>query len=350
MSARISWKKAIAVISAAAVSGLVFGRVMPKNLISATAEEAAAPADLIKEYIGAYQAGTDLYTESLKVVDHLNTENDYNAALNSVYDGLSSVQYSIVNDSDTVKEYKLYNSDNVHIANLRSVQQSDGTWATATIFNEQKDYNIEVPTGLSITINGLDAGAHQTKTAVPADNYSGLSDTSSAPLVDVYEADGMISEPTVEVSGKSGYTTIKDVTSNTIYVGEDAASDTDLANTLISDAKICAGWPAQDNGIGAVAAISITDSDFYQRVSGVQNQWFTAHGTPAYSNEAVLKIVKQSDDSLIANVIFDYYASNGDVDRTWHCGYQMTMLNVGGTWKIAGFGVDSTLNPNQKTY
>ncbi len=347
---RISWKKAIAVISAAAIAGIAFGRVMPKNLIDASAEEAAAPADLIKEYIGAYQSGSDLYTESLKVVNHLNTESDYNAALKSVYDGLSSVQYSVVNDSDTVKEYKLYNSDNVHIANLRSVQQSDGTWATATIFNEQKDYTVEVPTGLSITINGLDARAHQTKTAVPADNYSGLSDTSSAPLVDVYEVDGLISEPTVEVSGKSGYTTIKDVTSNTIYVGEDATSDTDLADTLISDAKICAGWPAQDNGIGAVAAISITDSDFYQRVSGVQNQWFTAHGTPTYSNEAALKIVKQSDDSLIANVIFDYYASNGDVDRTWHCGYQMTMLNAGGTWKIAGFGVDSTLNPNQKTY
>jgi hypothetical protein len=37
------------------------------------------------------------------------------------------------------------------------------------------------------------------------------------------------------------------------------------------------------------------------------------------------------------------------VERTWNGGYQMTFLNVGGTWKIAGMAINNELNPNKVT-
>ena len=182
---------------------------------------------------------------------------------------------------------------------------------------------------------------------VPASNFLGLSNTANAPTVNRYHINSMIEIPRVTSDGKE-CALMEDVTSNTIYVGTDATTDKDLANMIIQYAVTCAKFPAQEASVGAVGAISVTDSQWYRRVSGVQNNWFTSHGTSRFSNEDVLKIVKQSDTAAIANVVFDYYASNGSVDRTWNCGYQMTLINNGGVWKIAGMGIDSSLNPNAK--
>jgi hypothetical protein len=166
--------------------------------------------------------------------------------------------------------------------------------------------------------------------------------------VDVYELKNLLGEPTIEVNGESGYGTLKDVLTCHILVGK-TATDASLAQTMIDDAEICAKWPAQEASLGQVGAISIINSDWYSRVSGVQNQWFTAHGTSSFSNQNAFNIIQQSDDSMVGFVTFDYYASNGEVSRTWNGGYQMTFLNVGGVWKIAGMAIDNEMNPNKVT-
>ena len=52
---------------------------------------------------------------------------------------------------------------------------------------------------------------------------------------------------------------------------------------------------------------------------------------------------------MVGYVTFDYYAAGGSYSRTWNCGYQMTFMNVNGTWKIAGMAIDNELNPNKVT-
>ena len=84
------------------------------------------------------------------------------------------------------------------------------------------------------------------------------------------------------------------------------------------------------------------------RISGLQNNWFTTHSISNFSNVNAFDIILQTEDTAVGHVSFDYYASNGDVDRTWHGGYQMTLINESGTWKIAGFGINIDLNPASK--
>ena len=57
--------------------------------------------------------------------------------------------------------------------------------------------------------------------------------------------------------------------------------------------------------------------------------------------------VQQSDDTIVSHIYFDYFADNGEVNRTWHCGYQLTFRKIGGAWKVCGTELCSLLNPAQ---
>ncbi len=322
--------------------------IFSRNTVEVSAEE-SDPAALIQEYLekvvnAEYE---DVYNESFSVQMHLNDLDSYEKALFGVYHDAEAIQYKLYAEDEYSKLFHLY-KDTVRICDLKMQKQGDGSWALATVFNDQKDYIIEVPVGMTVSVNGSEMkDQYLIESNVPASNYLGLGNTANAPKVNRYRINSMIDIPRVTSDGKE-CALMEDVTSNTIYVGTDATTDKDLANTIIQYAVTCAKFPAQEAGVGAVSAVSVTDSQWYRRVSGVQNNWFTSHGTSKFSNEEVLKIVKQSDTSAIANVVFDYYASNGVVDRTWNCGYQMTLINTGGVWKIAGMGIDSSLNPNAK--
>lgn len=322
--------------------------IFSRNTVEVSAEE-SDPAALIQEYLekvvnAEYE---DVYNESFSVQMHLNDLDSYEKALFGVYHDAEAIQYKLYAEDEYSKLFHLY-KDTVRICDLKMQKQGDGSWALATVFNDQKDYILEVPVGMTVSVNGSEMkDQYLIESNVPASNYLGLGNTANAPKVNRYRINSMIDIPRVTSDGKE-CALMEDVTSNTIYVGTDATTDKDLANTIIQYAVTCAKFPAQEAGVGAVSAVSVTDSQWYRRVSGVQNNWFTSHGTSKFSNEEVLKIVKQSDTSAIANVVFDYYASNGVVDRTWNCGYQMTLINTGGVWKIAGMGIDSSLNPNAK--
>ena len=91
----------------------------------------------------------------------------------------------------------------------------------------------------------------------------------------------------------------------------------------------------------------ITSSDFYKRISTLQNEWFTPHSIAKLSFGDV-KVIKQNDDSFIANVIWNYYISNGSLEREYHGAYQMSFLKVNGAYKLAGFAIDNELNPDNE--
>ena len=316
------------------------------------AAEADMPESAISNYFNHIRAGDfdGIYEDSMIVSPHINSKADYIAKLQEIYEGVdtSQIEYAGLDNTDGSKDYKLY-YDRKYLATLKLIRSADGRWLASTIFSGDKNYTIEVPTGLSITANGSPIGKqYMTEEAVVATNFTGLKDTSQAPLVDVYVLENLLGEPELAVAGESGYGTLTDVLTGRILMGK-TVNDQDLADTMIKDAEICAKFPAQEASLGQVGAISVTNSDWYKRVSGVQNQWFTAHGTSSFSNQNAFNIIQQSDDTMVGFVTFDYYASNGEVSRTWNGGYQMSFLNVGGTWKIAGMAINNEMNPNKKT-
>lgn len=344
-------------IGAAAVVGIA-GVMYGKSYIAGAkegflAEEAKLPESAITTYLNHLKDGDyeGVYQDSLIVDPHLNSEADYTAKLQEVYGDIdpSQVEFAGLDDTDGSKEYKLY-YEGKFLATLKLIKSTDGSWLASTIFSGDKDYTIEVPAGLSITANGIDVDkSYLTSTKVPASNFAGLADQENAPVVDVYQLKGLLGEPEIKVKGDDSYGTLRDVVTSAIYVGK-KTDDAELAQTMIDDAEICASFPAQEATAGQVLAISVPGSDWYDRIGGMQNQWFTTPTSSKFSNQSATNIIQQSDDTMVGYVTFDYYATNGDVERTWYGGYQMTFLNVNGTWKIAGMGIDNELNPEHADY
>ena len=292
-----------------------------------------------------------IYEDSLVIAPHINSKEDYVNKLQEIYQDvdIDRVVFAPVDSDDRNLKYVLA-YDNKYVATVELMKSKDNVWLASTIFSGDNEYTVEVPTGLKVKINGIEIGKeYMMDKNVVASNYLGMKYPESAPHVDRYLLSNLLGAPQIEVMNTSKkYGTLVDVVNGIIYVGE-VVNDQELENVFIEDAKICAMLPAQETGLGNVAAISVIASDWYDRISTMQNFWFTGHGVSYFSNEKAFNIIKQSDDSMVGFVTFDYYASNGEVERTWNCGYQISFIQEYGYWKIAGMGVDTTLNPKKKT-
>ncbi len=311
-------------------------------------EEAAMPESAISEYFARLKAGdySGVYEDSQLIAPHLNGREEYIAKLQEIYKDadLSAIEFYNVDTVDGVEVYDLY-SNGKYLASLKLLQAADGSYHASTEFSGNNSYTIEVPTGYKIMVNGIEMTEdNMIRYNETATNFKGMKDQSTAPKVDTYLLENLLGEPKIEMMGDGEYTTLKDVVTGTIYVGE-SVTDPEVLNTLVNYATTCAKLPAQEATLGQVAGISVTASDWYDRISTMQNAWFTAHGTSNFSNQKAFNVIAQSEDSVVGYVTFEYFADNGEVHRTWHSGYQVSLVRQNGVWKIAGMGIDSELNP-----
>lgn len=309
--------------------------------------EQGMPESTISAYLKRVKSGDfgDIYEESMIVEPHLNSREDYETELRKIYENIDMSRILMQEESgtDTDKQYMLV-ADKKVLARLHLKQNEAGKWMASTIFQGDHNYIIEVPAGLTLTVNGNEvASGHMIETGVAAGNYRGLADLSAAPQVDVYEIRNLLGEPEIGISGSSDYGVLKDVVSGHLLVGR-KVNEAEIANAMVNAIKTCASYTAKDASLGDVAAVSVTSSDWYRRIRTMQNNWFSAHSSSRFFNEKAFDLIQQSETSVTGYVTFDYYAENSEVSRTWNAGYQMNMIRDGGTWKIAGLGVDSTLN------
>ncbi|MBQ1468281.1 MAG: hypothetical protein IIZ27_07380 [Solobacterium sp.] len=331
-------------------AGCVFGGMTFLN--GAKKEFAAAEKDMPESAISDYFAKVrnrdfdGIYEDSLVIAPHMNGKQEYVETLEKIYEGvdLNNVKFYLTETVDGVDTYDLYDGDN-YLAALKLMKSDDGRWLASTEFSGNNRYVIEAPTGLKISVNGIElTKKNMLEENIVAVNFQGMKNTASAPHVDKYLLENMLGEPEIAVVGDNSYGTLVDVVSGRILVGK-KTEDPTLVQTFIDDAKTCAKLPAQETSLNAVAAISVTDSDWYDRIRTMQNFWFTAHAVSSFSNEKAFNIIQQSEDSMVGYVTFDYYADNGEVHRTWHPGYQISFIRQNGIWKIAGMGINSELNP-----
>lgn len=315
-------------------------------------QEAKLPDSAISIYLKQVKANDfdGIYENSLIIDSHLNSKEDYSQAIQNIYKDVdvNKVIYVPVSSKTDDILYNLYENDK-KISTLKLIQANNGKWLASTLFQGDHSYKIEAPAGVEIQVNGFVINDKYMKEKnVSPTNFSGLNTDKYSPSVVQYELNNLISEPEITINN-DGYDYIKDVLSNTYYVGK-STTDSILEDTFINAAKTCARYPTKDGTLGAIAAITITDSDFYEKLKTMDNQWYAAHGTSQFSNEAVLKIIQQDENTMIGNVIFDYYIASGSTSKEYNCGYQITFANVNGKWKIAGFAIDNEMNPKTITY
>ena len=310
--------------------------------------EQDSPESAITEYFRkiSQKSYEELYQEAEEISPDSNSEEAYIQKLQSVYDGVNTdaIDYSLESSDETSYTYAL-RYHNADFGKLLIRQNEEGTWIASTLFEGNETWKIEVPSGLTLLVNGSPVSDDQMiSSAVVPDNFSGMYDQSSVPLVDIYELTNLLDQPEVSIEGDDSYTVLKDVSSNTLYAGK-TSEDQNLIQAMIDDTQTAAAYPAQDASLAEVAAVSITDSDWYSRISTLENYWFTDHTESNFSNQSVMNLIQQSDHTALAYVTMDYYATNGEVERTWHCGYQVSLINLDGSWKIAQMTVDQELNP-----
>lgn len=282
-----------------------------------------------------------IYENSLIISPHLNSKEDYISTLKNIYGETDLSDLTYVKNPASEDLYQIIENDKL-IAELQLINK-DNKWIANTIFKGDNNYVIQIPENIDLIINDIKVDdSYISQKKVTANNFNGLDDTGNAPEVNTYEIKNLISEPDITLD--NNYDIIKDVISNYYYVGV-KTEDADLINTVANAAEILAKYPTKDSLFSAVSGITIKNSDFYRRISSLDNQWYAAHGTATISNLNVSKIIKQSDNTMIANVSLDFYVASSSASKTYNIGYQITFMEVNGNWKIAGFAIDNDLNP-----
>lgn len=280
--------------------------------------------ETIKEYPGYYNE--EVYLEKLT---NIIEEASNNLSMKQLEDN----EYGIYDGNELLLRYHLR-------------KEGDTTFVSIPM-RGQETITLEVPVGMNVMVNGknLDSSSLVERN-VEASNFLSTSLQEEIVMVDVYELDGCVGIPTLYDEKGNELAYVKDAITNHYLVGE-KVEDNKIKERMIECGKQLALYPAQDTTLANVQEVSVVSSLWYQRYATLQNYWFTPHETYKFSNEEVLHMARQSEDTIVAEVIFDYYAENEEVSRTWYIGYQMTFLEVDGEWKVLDIEINNELNPRQ---
>lgn len=336
------------IITAVTLAGFGGGQILVMNAEKKyEAAEQGMPETSVNAFITKAASGdySGLFANTQETDPSLNSQSAYETKLAKVFENVSASQVSYVlkNDGTSEKDYLLYSGD-VLLGTLKLIPDGD-SWKCSFPCSGSVSFTIEVPAGMKISANGIEIGDdYKIESNVSASNFSQMYDDSYTPIVDLYQLDNLLGEPDIQANGEDGYSCVLDVLSGHLLLGKTVTDETAL-NTMIDDAITIAKYPAQETSLSAVAAIADTNTSWYQRYTTLQNAWFTSHSTSSFTNQVTKSVVAQSDDSMVGYVTFDYFADNGEVSRTWHIGYQMTMVNENGVWQVAGMAIDNELNP-----
>ncbi|MBR2769735.1 MAG: hypothetical protein IKE16_09065 [Solobacterium sp.] len=290
-----------------------------------------------KDYSGMYEA-------SMKLSPSLDSEASYLKRLEEIFADrdVMAMTCDPVSESGDQREYRLIDGDTL-LGNLVIVKQGD-TWQPAMVLKGNESYTVEVPSRMELKIMDQPIGSeYLVESGKEAANFFQVTDPAVIPFVDIYQFDNLLGKPALNEA--EGYSMIQDVLSKHWLLGK-TVTDEDLKKKLINAAELIAEYPAMDTSLASVTAVSDTTSAWYKKYVTLQNYWFTAHNKMEISNEHC-DAVQQSDDTIVSHIYFDYFADNGEVNRTWHVGYQLTFRNIGGEWKVCGTELCSLINPEQ---
>jgi hypothetical protein len=334
--------------------GALFVRSQSKKFTAmeqGTSESSSSdqPADAVRSFLQqvANQDYTNLYANAQHTDPSMDSESAYDTALAAHFSGIdmTSVLYKPADTSGDIKTYSL--SSGTTALGIVKVYNDGSAWQVSMPLTGTKSYLVEVPTGAQLMSNGTAISADKkVQSAVSASGFDGVYNTSIIPQVDIYQLDGLLGAPALTDANGTAYAVVEDVLTGHLLAGTPVQDDA-VKNLIITDGETLASYPAKDVGVGAVTAISDTNTLWYQRYVTLQNTWFSDHETSSFSNAQVLDVCQMSDSTMVAHVVFDYYAKNTaeSLERTWHIGYQLTFEKSGDSWIICSTAIDNELNP-----
>lgn len=331
----------IAAVGGACVGGSWYMTNSVKNKLADLEKE--MPESALSTYLNQVKSNDfdGIYKNSQIIDPHLNSKEAYITEMKDIYDGVDI--NNVVFNQNAEGNYDIY-QDNYYVSTVKLVKAADGTWMASTQFSGDNSYTIEVPAGETLLANGQSVDNYKIAENVTASNFNGMGSKEGAPKVDIYELNNLLEMPELSVEGKD-YGMIKDVLSlnNRYFMGE-KTSDEHLFNTYEECARTLASYASNDNSWGSVDRYLDHNTDFYDRLRTMDTQWYTSHNIARFDSVECKELIKQSEDTMVGNVVFDYFVAQGTTyERNYHGGFQITFMDKGGSWKIEGFAIDNEL-------
>ena len=298
-------------------------------------EQERMPETAMMRLLDQLEAGeyAEVFTDTLAYQYTPDSAASYSIFLDRMLEECGREELSFRKNGDA---WRIYAGD-VCLADAYVYQDAEGMPHAALPLQGQRTAWIEVPAGSELIINGR-TQEKPVEENVPASECFAFPSNVQKAYVDVYRVDDLLGDPAADE-----YALIKDVLSGRYLAGK-KVTDPELLEEMVRAAELLAAYPAQDASLGQVQAVSLTNTSWYARYATLQNYWFTAHSVSEFSNEQVLEAVYRNEDTVSAHIVFDYFADNGEVHRTWHCGYQLTFLRTDNGWKIAAVAINNALN------
>lgn len=286
---------------------------------------------------------TGVFDQTIKEYPINGNEEAYVAKLNDVLDGVEAEQLTLKQLSEDT--YGIYDGTTLLMRFI--MQEENESYHMAIPMRGNETVTLEIPTHIQPYLNRQPVEtSYRIQQNKEASNFLSTTLEDVIVHVDEYEIDNCIGMPELTDASGNPLTYVQDAITGHYLVGKEV-KESGVEERFLECAKRLAMYPAQDIGLGSVQEVCIPSSIWYQRYVTLQNYWFTGHDVMKFSNEAVTKMTQQSDDTIVADVIFDYFADNGEVSRTWYIGYQMTFLKQDGQWMVLDMEINNELNPRQ---
>lgn len=326
---------------AAGISLLITGSAAKRfDAMEQQMPETALDAVLKKAQSGDLE---QLYENTVKKYPSLDSKETYIRAMQTVFsDAGSGISTALMKQEGDTASYAL-SSDGKAFGIIELTKTAEG-WEAAMPMQGNEVFSFQIPQGITAYIGNVQLDdSYKKETNIVPDNYFANPTASYVPAADVYEVTGLIDVPELTDQNGNRLGTLKDAITGNVLVGREV-TDKETLQYIIDAAETLAAFPAQDVSLAAVSAVADTGAGWYRKYVTLPNYWFTSHSVSRFSDEEV-HAIQQSDDTICSQVIFDYYAENSEVNRTWHIGYQLTFRKIEGKWKICDTAINNELNP-----
>lgn len=301
--------------------------------------EARSPQGAIRTYLRQAVSGeyARLYEEADTYFLELNSEEAMTQKLEELFSGrdVDSLTDSLYYTSGKSRFY-LIKDGSSYLCVLETTQDaSDSEWRTRLA--PETMYAFETMNGEDFSVRGID---------IP-DNFS--SDVREAPrgfidlglnddLTDVtrYEISGLIEAPEVTCASADDMAVLDEL-SQTIYIGPAPTDEQyqEFSAEIEDTAFAYCAYITEDGTFYALNQHLYPDTEFYNNISGFDNQWFSTHTSTSYENVRIYDVMPLGDTAFIGSISFDYVVTATSTTRTYSSVYQLYFVqNSRGAWKL----------------
>ncbi|MDO4701925.1 MAG: NTF2-like N-terminal transpeptidase domain-containing protein [Erysipelotrichaceae bacterium] len=295
-------------------------------------KELQSPEYAIKQYIHEIQNNTfdQIYQNSIYLYHNHSSQQELSDALSKIYQNINIKTLKIKDQQVYEDGYRYTLYQNNEVVSQVMVKSYNDHYLVATLLENEVTTYIESLPNVSFTIN--DYGIDDVKPKeITATNFEGL-EVDNAPTILQYTIETLSKTPNIALP--NGYTFLKDLDEPKIYIGK-LETNTGLHDLFINAIEVFHSVIINKNWDKPLYSISIPDSAFLNQVKEGYPQLQTlekGHLEHIYFSD----ILKQSEDSMMAHVTFDYVTKNDTKTFT----YQIIFLKHQGIYKIAQLKIE----------